>query len=122
MVGERRGYLIRVGFSGDYSEFLTILIRFPTLHETPKALKQRLTQAPEWSTLKKGVALETAPSSLVCRYSSAWGTPKAQIVRERVDRWLDVLPRFAPPFAGRCEECQGSGAQHVTAEIGRAHV
>lgn len=115
LVGSYKGYLLRVGWGGDYGAKLIVLVRFPKLPQDLKALRDRLVRAPALSTLPgwKGRAggVQVKPSSLLWQHACSFRRPTATEIQGWVDRLLQHLPEVIKPFSGQCEQCGASGVE-----------
>ncbi len=113
LVGAHKGYLLRVGWGGDYGANLIVLVRFPKLSQDVKALREQLLHSPALSTLPgwKGRAgnVQLEASSLLWQHPFSFRKPSAAEIQEWVDRLLQRLPELIKPFSGSCEECGASG-------------
>ncbi len=115
LVGSYKGYLLRVGWGGDYGASLVVLVRFPKPSQNLKVLREQLLRSPVLSTIPGwkgragGVRLE--PSSLVWAHPFSFRRPKAAEIQEWIDRILQRLPELIKPFSGQCEQCGASGVE-----------
>lgn len=117
IAGSYKGYLLRVGWGGDYGKNLVVLVRFPKLSQDLKALREQLLRMPDLSSLPgwKGraaaVNVRLEPSTLLWQYPFSFRRPKTEEIQGWVDRLLQRLPEVIKPFSGQCEECGTSGVQ-----------
>ena len=118
LVGSYKGYLLRVGWGGDYGAKLIVLVRFPKPSQGVKGLREQLLRSPSLSTLPGwkgragGVRLE--PSSLLWQHPFSFRRPKATEIQEWVDRLLQHLPEVIKPFSGQCEQCSAPGVDRYS--------
>ena len=121
LVGSHNGYLLRVGWGGEYGSQLIVLVRFPKVSQDLKALREQLLRDPVLSTLpgwkKRATGVQLEPSNLVWQPAFAFRRPKAAEIQAWVDRILQHLPMAVKPFSGQCEQCGASGVErHVLME------
>ena len=66
LVGSYKGYLLRIGWGGEYGTNLIILVRFPKPSQDLQTLRERLLHAPAlsalpgWKGRASGVRLESS--------------------------------------------------------------
>lgn len=115
LVGAYRGYLLRVGWGGDYGANLVVLVRFPKLSQDVKALREQLLRSPALSTLPgwkgRAVNVQLEASSLLWQHPFFFRKPSTAEIQEWVDRILQRLPEVIKPFSGSCEQCGTSGVE-----------
>ena len=113
IVGAYRGYLLRVGWGGDYGAALIILVRFPKLSGDLKVLRDKLVRHPILSTLsgwkRSASCLKLDQSSLVWSRARSFRRPSASEIRESIGLLLRHIPELIPAFSGQCEQCGASG-------------
>lgn len=110
LVGAHRGYLIRLGWAGEYGNQLYIMIRFPKQPDA-QALKDRWLQNARLAELPGGAKalrrwLTVAPSNLLWKRVISWKRPKTEQVQRWVERLIDAVSSTVPAFDGRCEQCR----------------
>ena len=115
LVGSYKGYLLRVGWGGDYGSNLIVLVRFPKLSQDLTVVREQLLHSPTLATLPgwKGRAggVQLQPSNLLWQHTFSFRRPKASEIQEWVSRLLQRLPEVIKPFSGVCEQCGTSGVE-----------
>ncbi len=122
LVGPYKGYLLKIGWSGEYGSLLYVLVRFPKGPE-PERLHEQLCREPGLTGLLPMLKRRSAQRFLVneqrvlWRRLAYWRRPKSETIRGWVERLVDAVAKHAPAFAGRCEQCGSSGVtQYVLYE------
>ena len=135
VAGERKGFLIQVGWAAEQKGTVVAFIRFPRATDVER-IRQALIDDASLDTLpskgaarrktkieanpKKTIYIGAVPeftltdSSLKWRRTFAWRLPKAAQLEGWVDALVAAVARVSPPFDGRCESCGGAGVRsHV---------
>jgi hypothetical protein len=133
VLGDRNGYLIRVGWGTDQNPGLIACIRFPRAADLERIRQALIEDAsldalPGKGSARRKMAIGPAKAvqwsrrpefrltenSLLWQRTFPWSSPKAARVQAWVDALIAALARATPKFDGRCETCAtGEVRQYV---------
>jgi hypothetical protein len=115
ITGARQGYLVQVGWGGEYGADLIVLVRFPKSARDPKTFREQLLAHPSvesipgWKGRAGGVTVDASGTALIWQHSCSLKRPKTEQIQQWVEQILKRLAEVTPGFTGLCEQCNASG-------------
>jgi hypothetical protein len=114
VIGVYKGYLVALAVTraGRNTGF-AIMVRFPTTAAVPQ-LQEAVKSKPGFSSFFNKKWVKVAGNKLTVSWIYAMKKPKLEDVAALLNALVEEVSRYAPAFAGKCEDCSSSEMREIT--------
>jgi hypothetical protein len=117
--GVRNGYLLALACTQvGRSRGFAVMVRYPKSTAGPQ-IQEALKNRPGFSSFFGKKAVKAATDSVLISWTFSLAKTKLEDVVSLVDAVIEEVTKYAPAFAGKCEDCSVAEAREITLMNGK---